>query len=85
MSKPQLGSCALRTSGMRRGHRHALKERAATRALHTAGFMKPKQAIPNGWIWLYYLDPASESCDGHAGWSEWRIHALVDGRRADTP
>lgn len=22
--------------------------------------MKPKQAIPGGWIWLYYLNPASE-------------------------
>lgn len=22
--------------------------------------MKPKQSIPGGWIWLYYLDPASK-------------------------
>lgn len=24
------------------------------------GFMRPKASIPKGWIWLYYLDPASE-------------------------
>jgi ABC-type multidrug transport system permease subunit len=28
------------------------------------GFMKPKQAIPKGWIWLYYLNPASYSLYG---------------------
>lgn len=26
--------------------------------------MKPKAAIPGGWIWLYYLDPASELLEG---------------------
>lgn len=25
-----------------------------------AQFMKPKPTIPKGWIWLYWLDPASE-------------------------
>ncbi|KAL4433696.1 hypothetical protein ABPG75_000137 [Micractinium tetrahymenae] len=28
------------------------------------GFMKPKPAIPKGWIWLYYMNPASYSLYG---------------------
>ncbi len=26
--------------------------------------MKPKPAIPKGWIWLYYMNPASYSLYG---------------------